>query len=240
MSEPILVVRGLTKRYGDKAAVRDLSFTVAEGAVTALLGLNGAGKTTVLRTVLGLANPTSGAALFEGRRYRELTNPSAVVGAVLDDHGQHPDRRAIDHLRAVAAAGRIDPRRCGEALGEVGLAESARARIRTYSLGMKQRLGLATAMLGEPRMLILDEPMNGLDPQGIRWLRERLRRFAESGGAVLISSHVLAEVEQLADSVLILDRGRKAAAGAMSAVIGDQRSLEEALFDLTGSMKAES
>ncbi|SDE49205.1 ABC transporter ATP-binding protein [Glycomyces harbinensis] len=235
MSDPILVARGLTKRYGARAVVDDLSFEVAAGAVTALLGPNGAGKTTLLRMVLGLSRPTSGDVLLEGSPYRELPNPSSVVGALLDDHGFHPDRSAYDHLRIMAAANRIERSRCDAVLESVALAERARDRVRTYSLGMRQRLGLAAAMLGEPRMLILDEPMNGLDPEGMHWLRGYLRDFASGGGAVLVSSHVLSEVEQFADEVLIVDRGRKIAAGALSDVVEESSTLERTLLALTGS-----
>lgn len=234
MTDPTLTARNLTKRYGAKTAVDGLSFDVPRGAVTAMLGLNGAGKTTVLRIALGLARPTSGEVRFGGDRYRDLPNPASVVGALLDGHGLHPDRSARDHLR-VAAAAQVRPDRLEAVLESVGLGPNGGDRVRTFSLGMKQRLGLAAAMLGDPKTLILDEPMNGLDPEGVRWLRERLRGFAREGGAVLVSSHVLSEVERLADEVLVIDRGRKLAAGPLNEVVGDRRSLEETLFDLTGS-----
>ncbi|GAB3645350.1 P-loop NTPase family protein [Glycomyces tarimensis] len=238
MNHPILVARGLTKRYGRRTVVDDLSFEVGAGAVTALLGPNGAGKSTVLRMIFGLAKPTSGTVALEGSAYRDLPNPASVAGALLENHGFHPDRSAYDHLRIAAAAGRFEPSRCDAVLASVGLAERARDRVRTYSLGMRQRLGLAVAMLGSPRMLILDEPMNGLDPEGMHWLREYLRDFASKGGSVLVSSHVLAEVEQLADEVLIVDRGRKVVAGTLSAIVTEGSSLERTLLALTASKEA--
>lgn len=235
MSTAPLTASEVTKRYGERTVVDRLSFEVAAGAVTALLGPNGAGKTTLLRMACGLAAPTSGTVLFDGVAYRDLPRPASVVGVVLDDHGFHPDRSARDHLRIMAAAGRIAPDRCDEVLEAVDLSDRARERVRGYSLGMKQRLGLATALMGEPGMLILDEPMNGLDPAGMHWLRGYLREFAASGGSVLVSSHVLSEVEQSADEVLIIDAGRLIAAGAMSEVVEEGGSLEQTLLSLTGT-----
>ena len=201
-------LRGLTKRFGPVTAVDGLSLEIGEGTVTGFLGPNGAGKTTTLRMLLGLVRPTSGTATFGGRRYGELDEPVRQVGAVLEAAGFHPGRRAIDHLRILATAGGLPVGRAGQALERVGLAASARRRVGGFSLGMRQRLGLAAALLGEPRVLILDEPANGLDPEGVQWLREFLRAQAADGCTVLVSSHLLAEVSQTVDHVVILDRGR--------------------------------
>jgi ABC-2 type transport system ATP-binding protein len=201
-------VRGLGKRYGDVVAVDDLGFTARSGAVTGFLGPNGAGKTTTLRMLLGLVEPTSGTATFDGVRYAQLEAPFRHVGAVLDGTGFHPGRRARDHLRVLAAAAAIPERRVDAALEQVGLADAARRRVKGFSLGMRQRLGLAAALLGEPEVLILDEPANGLDPEGIHWLRRFLRGFADDGGTVLVSSHLLTEVAQTVDDVVIVAHGR--------------------------------
>jgi len=204
----MIEVQGLTKRFGKKVAVNDLSFRVRSGAVTGFLGPNGAGKTTTLRILLGLVRATSGTATVGGRRYAELDEPLRRVGAAVEAAGFHPGRSGRDHLRGVAAAGGISNRRVDEVLALVDLAPQARRRVRTYSLGMRQRLLLAEALLGEPEVLLLDEPANGLDPAGIRWLRDLLRRLADEGRTVLVSSHVLAEVEQVADEVVIIHNGR--------------------------------
>ena len=207
-------IRDLTKRYGDVAAVEGLTFDVPEGAVTGFLGPNGAGKTTTLRMLLGLARPSAGEALIDGRPYRDLRNPRRAVGAVLESGGFHPGRRGRDHLRILAGSAGLGAERLDEVLDEVGLSEAADRRVRTYSLGMRQRLGLAGALLGDPGLLILDEPANGLDPAGMAWLRALLRRRAASGGTVLVSSHVLAEVAQTADHIVIVDKGRLRHEGA--------------------------
>jgi len=207
-SAPPLEVRGLTKRYGDTTAVEDLSFAVAPGRITGFLGPNGAGKTTTLRILLGLVHATAGEALVTGVRYRELTDPARTVGAVLEASSFHPSRSGRNHLRVVAAAAGISDGRVDEVLDEVDLAAAARRPVDGYSLGMRQRLSVATALLGTPMLLVLDEPANGLDPEGIRWLRQFLRGFAQRGGTVFISSHVLAEVAQLADEVAIIHRAR--------------------------------
>jgi ABC-2 type transport system ATP-binding protein len=201
-------LHGLSKRFGHVHAVDDLSFAVAPGAVTGFLGPNGAGKTTTLRMLLGLVEPTAGTATIHGRRYREIADPLRAVGAVLEASSFHPGRTARDHLRVQALAGGAGPRRIEEVLELVGLDDAADRRIGGFSLGMRQRLGLATALLCEPEALILDEPANGLDPEGVRWLRDLLRRLADEGRTVLVSSHLLAEVAQTVDSVIILDRGR--------------------------------
>jgi len=201
-------VHGLTKHFGDVVAVEDLSFAVREGSVTAFLGPNGSGKTTTLRILLGLVRPTAGAATIDGRSYRELSDPLRSVGAVLESSSFHPARRGRDHLRVIATAAGLPAMRVGEVLDKVGLSEVAGRRVRGYSLGMRQRLGLATALLGKPRVLILDEPTNGLDPEGVHWLRRFMRSFAEDGGTVLVSSHLLAEVALSVDDVVIIARGR--------------------------------
>jgi ABC-2 type transport system ATP-binding protein len=206
-----IAVDHLTKRFGSTRAVDHLSFSVEPGTVTGFLGRNGAGKTTTLRILLGLVAPTSGTATFDGRRYHDLPDPARTVGAVLEATSFHPGRRARHHLGIIAAAGEIPKRRVEESLGLVGLAEAADRRIGTFSLGMRQRLGLAGALLGDPEILVLDEPTNGLDPEGIRWLRRFIRRFGASGGTVVVSSHVLAEVANTVDQVVIIDRGRHVA-----------------------------
>ena len=209
-------VAGLSKRFGDTLAVDDLSFTVEPGRVVGFLGPNGAGKTTTLRALLGLVRPTSGAATIEGRPYGELDDPIRTVGAVLDGGMLHPGRSGRNHLRTVARAAGVPDARADELLELVGLADAANRRAGGYSLGMRQRLGLATALLGDPRVLVLDEPANGLDPQGIRWLRDFLRALAAEGRAVLVSSHVLAEVSQTADEVVVIARGRSVAQATLA------------------------
>ena len=205
---PEIAFDGLTKRFGTTLAVDDVTATARPGRVTAFLGPNGAGKTTTLRMLLGLVRPTSGSAAIGGARYADLARPSTVVGALLEATGFHPGRSAINHLRVMALPAGIDRRRCRDVLEVVGLAEVADHKVGTFSLGMRQRLGIAFALLGDPPVLVLDEPANGLDPQGIRWLRTLLRDLADEGRTLLVSSHVLAEVEQTADDVLILARGR--------------------------------
>ncbi len=199
---------GLTKRFGAILAVDRLSFEVGGGTVLGLLGPNGAGKTTTMRMLVGLVEPTHGTAAINGRRYRDLTDPLRHVGAVLEASGFYPGRSALNHLRVQAAASGLPARRADEVLELVGLSDAANRRVGGYSLGMRQRLGLATALLGDPEVLILDEPTNGLDPEGVRWMRELLRGFAGEGRTVVVSSHILAELAQTVDSVCIVDRGR--------------------------------
>jgi ABC-2 type transport system ATP-binding protein len=201
-------IQGLSKRFGDVVAVDDLSFVAREGAVTGFLGPNGAGKTTTLRMLLGLATPTAGSATIGGQPYGQLADPFRHVGAVLESTGFHPGRRARDHLRVLATAAGLPLARVQEVLDQVGLAEAGDRRVKSFSLGMRQRLGLASALLGEPEVLILDEPANGLDPEGVHWLRRFLRGFADQGGTVLVSSHLLAEVAQTVDEVVIITHGR--------------------------------
>ena len=201
-------IEGLTKRFGDVAAVDDLSFVAREGAITGFLGPNGAGKTTTLRMLLGLVKPSKGAAMIDGQTYSELAEPSRHVGAVLEATGFYPGRRARDHLRVLAVASGLPLQRVDQVLAEVGLTDAGRRRVKEYSLGMHQRLGLAAALLGNPKALVLDEPANGLDPEGVHWLRGFLREFADEGGTVLVSSHLLAEIAQTVDDVVIIARGR--------------------------------
>ena len=215
-----LSVSGVTKVFGHVPAVRDLTFAVPSGRVTGFLGPNGAGKTTTLRMLLGLVRPTSGAALIGGRRYVELTAPRRVVGAVLEATGFHPGRRGLDHLRVLAQVTGVERGRVDEVLELVGLAADGRRRVGEYSLGMRQRLGLAAALLGDPAALVLDEPANGLDPEGMAWLRQLLRDMATEGRTILVSSHVLSEVAQVADHVVIINHGRLRYAGPLRGLGG--------------------
>jgi ABC-2 type transport system ATP-binding protein len=205
---PPLEVRGLTKRFGDTTAVENLTFAIAPGRITGFLGPNGAGKTTTLRMLLGLVRPSEGQALVEGVAYRKLARPIQTAGAVLEASGYHPTRSGRNHLRVLATAAGVPLARVDEALQQVELADAGPKRVETYSLGMRQRLSVAAALLGDPGLLVLDEPANGLDPEGIRWLRNFLRAFAGRGGTVFISSHVLAEVAQLADEVVIIHKAK--------------------------------
>jgi len=204
----LIEVENLTKRFRKTVAVDDLSFKIREGAITGFLGPNGAGKTTTLRVILGLVHPTAGRATVMGRLYRQLESPTQQVGAVLEASDFHPGRSGRNHLRVLAAATGIPRSRVEEILEVVDLQGAAGRRAGGYSLGMRQRLSLAGALLGDPRILVLDEPANGLDPQGVRWLREFLRSLAAEGRTIFISSHVLAELEQIVDEVVIIHRGK--------------------------------
>ncbi len=232
-SAAVVSCRALTKRFGELAAVDGVTFSLEPGTVTAFLGPNGAGKTTTLRLLLGLAEPAGGEALVFGRRYRELDEPIRRVGAVLESSDFHPARSGRDHLRALALAAGLPLSRVEEVLEQVDLSGAASRRVRTYSLGMRQRLGLAAALLGNPELLILDEPANGLDPAGVRWLRIFLQAFAAQGRTVLVSSHLLAEVAQTVDRVLIIDHGRLLASGRLDELTRDGRSLEDVYLALT-------
>jgi ABC-2 type transport system ATP-binding protein len=201
-------IHGLTKRFGEVTAVGNLSFEVQAGVVTGFLGPNGAGKTTTLRMLLGLVMPTEGTTTIDGRPYGELDEPVRRVGAVLDSGGFYPGRRARDHLRVLCVAARLPATRVDEVLQQVGLIEVGRRRVNGFSLGMRQRLSLAAALLGDPEVLVLDEPTNGLDPEGVHWLRQFLRSYADRGRTVLVSSHLLAEVAQTVDDVVIINGGR--------------------------------
>src|SRR5829696_286450 len=211
-----IVVAGLSKTFGTVRAVDDLSFTVEPGSVTGFLGPNGAGKTTTLRMLLGLVTPTGGTATIGGVPYAAIPQPMRTVGAVLEASSFHPGRTARNHLRVYATASGIPLSRADEVLAQVGLTEVARRKTRGFSLGMRQRLGLAFALLGNPRVLLLDEPANGLDPEGIRWLRGFMRALADEGRTVLVSSHLLTEVQQAADRVVILSQGRLVREGSLA------------------------
>jgi ABC-2 type transport system ATP-binding protein len=229
----VVTVRSLTKRFGDLLAVDDLTFALQPGTVTGFLGPNGAGKTTTLRLLLGLAEPTAGEALVFGRRYGDLDEAARRVGAVLESSDFHPGRSGRDHLRALALAAEIPSTRVADVLALVELEGAAERRVKTYSLGMRQRLGLAAALLGDPELLVLDEPANGLDPAGVHWLRGFLRRFAEQGRTVLVSSHLLAEAAQTVDHVVIIDHGRLLASGRLDELTEGGRTLEDVFLGLT-------
>jgi ABC-2 type transport system ATP-binding protein len=238
-------VEALTKRFGGVRAVDDLSFSVRAGVVTGFLGPNGAGKTTTLRVVLGLARPTSGRTLVQGRPFADLDDAVRVVGASLERAGFHPGRSGRDHLRALCATARLPASRADEVLALVDLdGKAGRRRVGGYSLGMRQRLHLAASLLGDPAILILDEPANGLDPQGIRWLRDALRGLVAEGRTVLVSSHVLSEVAQTADDVVVIARGRLVDQGPVARLSGGPavavvvRAAPEHLPRLSGALAA--
>ena len=216
----VVEISDLHKRFGSVTAVNGLSFQVQRGRVTGFLGPNGAGKSTTLRALLGLVRASSGTATFDGRRYEELERPSAHVGAVLEEAAFHPGRTGRNHLRVLAAAGEHPAERVGEVLSVVGLSDSADRRVKGYSMGMRQRLAIAAALLGDPDVLILDEPTNGLDPPGISWMRDLVRQQAASGRAVLISSHLLAEVAQSVDDVVVIAGGELRGQGTLEQVLG--------------------
>jgi ABC-2 type transport system ATP-binding protein len=225
-------VRSIRKRYGATVAVHDLSFTVQPGRVTGFVGPNGAGKSTTLRMMLGLTRPDGGEVKFGGRRYRELPQPLAQVGAMLEPRAAHGGRRVADHLRWLARSNGIPAARVDEVLALVGLAELRRRRAGRLSFGQAQRLGLAAALLGDPPVLLLDEPVNGLDPEGIVWLRTLLRGLAAEGRTVLVSSHLMAETALTVDHVLVLHRGRLVADASLNDLIR-QSTLERAFLELT-------
>jgi len=226
-------VRRLTKQFGSVRAVDDLSFTAPAGKITGFLGPNGSGKTTTLRMALGLIRPTSGEAFIGGERYADVQHPRRVVGAMLDSSGFHPGRSGRDHLRVLAATERISRARIEELLDQVQLTDDADRRVRGYSLGMKQRLGLASALLGDPQVLVLDEPANGLDPAGMAWLRTLLRTEASAGRTVIVSSHVLSEVEQTVDNVVIVSKGQLRFDGSLAQLDAQDGSLEASFLRLT-------
>ena len=228
-------VRDLTKTFGRVTAVRGMSFTAPAGKVTGFLGPNGSGKTTTLRIVLGLVREDAGTALIGGVPYSRLARPRRTVGAMLEATGFHPGRRARDHLRVIADAAEIPGRRVDEVLAQVDLISAARRRVREFSLGMRQRLGLATALLGDPRVLLLDEPANGLDPAGIAWLRGLLRSQADEGRTVIVASHVLSEVAQTADRVVIVSAGQVRFAGPLDEIGSTNNALESAFLKLTAA-----
>ena len=231
IGSPAVVARSLTKRFGRVRAVDDLSFEVRPGRVTGFLGPNGAGKSTTMRMVLGLVRPTAGSATVLGLPYSSIERPATAVGAVLEVQSFHPQRTGRNHLRVLAAASGVSDARVNDVLALVDLTDAADRRAGGYSLGMRQRLGLAGALLGDPRVLILDEPANGLDPQGIRWLREFLQSFAAEGNAVLISSHLLSEMAMMADEVIVIDRGRLVRQGSIADLTAGHASLRVAATD---------
>ena len=209
----------LTKRYGKKTAVDNISFTVEPGTVTGFLGPNGAGKSTTMRMIMGLDKPTSGKVTINGRPYRQLSAPLCEVGALLDAKGLHGSRSARSHLRQLAASNGIPAKRVDEVLDITGLTSVAKKRVKGFSLGMGQRLGIAAALLGDPGVLLFDEPVNGLDPEGVKWVRETCRRLAGEGRTVFISSHLMSEMAQTADHLLVIGRGRILTAGPVNDVI---------------------
>jgi len=229
----VLEFTGITKQFGAVAAVQDFSARVEPGVVTGFLGPNGAGKTTSLRILLGLVRATSGRATIGGTVYADLESPLRSVGAALEAASFHPGRSAANHLKVYAQAASLPRTRVDEVLNTVGLADVAGRRVGGYSLGMRQRLGLAFALLGDPGVLVLDEPTNGLDPDGIRWMRRFLRSLADSGKTVLVSSHLMGEMEGTADDVVVLAGGRVLAAGTAAEVRGAHGTLEDAFFALT-------
>ncbi|WP_433312615.1 ABC transporter ATP-binding protein [Micromonospora sp. CA-269861] len=245
-SDGQIVVSGLTKQYKSVRAVNNLSFTVAPGRVTGFLGPNGAGKTTTLRMLLNLVTPTAGTATISGQRYADLTDPLRQVGAVLEASSAHKGRTGINHLRVICAAAGLPKQRADEALALVGLTPAAKRKFKGYSLGMKQRLGIAAAMLGDPRVLILDEPANGLDPEGIRWMRGFLKNLAHEGRTVLVSSHLLSEMQLLADDVVIIAAGQLVRQGPVEQVLGSMaqgarvRVRTPQAEALTAALKAQS
>lgn len=230
----MIQVRGLTKRYGGTLAVNDLSFDVRPGIVTGFLGPNGSGKSTTMRMIMGLDSPTRGTATIGGRPYQALKEPLREVGALLEARSFHPGRTARAHLTALAAGGGVSRRRVEEVLGLVGLADAASRRAGTFSLGMGQRLGIAAALLGDPRVLLLDEPVNGLDPEGVRWVRGLTRSLAERGRTVLVSSHLIGELSETADRVVVIGGGRLLADTTVKELAARSGgSLEDAFFALT-------
>jgi ABC-2 type transport system ATP-binding protein len=231
----MIEVSQLVKRHGPKVVVRDVGFTARAGRVTGFLGPNGAGKSSTLRILLGLDSADSGTALIGGKPYRALRNPLRTVGSLLEGSGAHRSRTARGHLSWVAASNGIPRTRVPEVLDLVGLGDAARKRVGGFSLGMNQRLGLATALLGEPEVLVLDEPVNGLDPHGIRWLRELLRSYAADGRTVLLSSHLMSELANTADDLVVISNGTIVHSGSMAEVTAGHASLEDAFFALTGT-----
>jgi ABC-2 type transport system ATP-binding protein len=229
----IIEIRGLTKRFGTVQALDDLSFDIQAGTITGFLGPNGAGKSTTLRILLGLVSADAGTATINGHGYVHLPEPLHQVGAVLDVNGFHPGRTARAHLRIQAMAANADPARINDVLNLVELAGAANRRVGGFSLGMRQRLALATALLADPTILVLDEPANGLDPEGVRWLRDMLRGFVAEGGTVLVSSHILAEVAHTVDSVVIIDHGRLVRQAPLAELTSGASDLEDVYFALT-------
>jgi ABC-2 type transport system ATP-binding protein len=232
-SVQVIEIQDLSKRYGPTVAVDSLSFDIRPGAVTGFLGPNGSGKSTTMRMILGLDAPDSGQALIGGRRYRELRWPLREVGALLEARAFHPGRSARSHLAALAASSGIGRSRVDEVLAMVGLESAAQRRAGKFSLGMAQRLGIAAALLGDPGALLLDEPVNGLDPEGIRWIRDLLKSLAAQGRIVLVSSHLISEMALTAERLIVIGRGRLLADTTVAELSARSGSLEDAFFDLT-------
>ena len=230
----MIEVRGLTKRYGSTTAVDGLGFDVRPGVVTGFLGPNGSGKSTTMRMIMGLDRPDAGSARIHGKAYHELHWPLRAVGALLEARTYHPGRRAENHLAALAAANGIPRSRVRVVLDTVGLTEVARKRAGGFSLGMSQRLGIAAALLGDPGVLLFDEPVNGLDPEGVRWIRSLMKSLAAEGRTVLLSSHLIGEMALTADHLIVIGRGRLLADTSVGELTAGGRSLEEAFFALTG------
>ncbi len=230
----MITVNGHNKHYGDRVAVDDLGFDLAPGRVTGFVGPNGAGKSTTIRMMVDLTRPDRGEVRYDGIRYGDLSHPARMVGSVLDARCMHPGRTARNHLRAAAALSDISSRRVDEVLGDVGLGSVADDKAGGLSLGMRQRLALATALLGDPRVLLLDEPSNGLDPDGIRWMRHHLRSFADAGGTVFVSSHLIAELARFADDLVVVGAGRLIAAETVKSLTARTgQSLEDSLLEMT-------
>lgn len=233
----MIEIESVTKRRGRRTVLSSVSFRARPGRVTGFVGPNGAGKSSTLRILLGLDHATSGRALVGGRRYCDLPQPLRTVGALLDGGGAHPSRTARAHLAWIAASQGISRRRIDEVLDLVGLRGDARRRAGTYSLGMGQRLGLAAALLGDPEVLVLDEPVNGLDPAGVLWIRDLVRGRAAQGGTVLMSSHLMGELAEVADDIVVIADGRITAAGSIDDVVAPYGDLEAAFFALTGGAR---
>ncbi len=229
----MIEARGLVKRYGSTTAVDHLSFDVRPGTVTGFLGPNGAGKSTTMRMMLGLDRPDAGTARINGQDYHDLRSPLREVGALLESKALHPGRTARSHLTALAASNDIPRRRVNDVLEVTGLEKAAGRRAGTFSLGMAQRLGIAAALLGDPAVLLLDEPVNGLDPEGIRWIRNLLKNLAAQGRTVLVSSHLISEVAQTAGQLIVIGQGRLLAQTTVAELSARSQSLEEAFFQLT-------
>lgn len=234
----MIKIENLVKRRGPKLILDRVHLRARPGAVTGFLGANGAGKSSALRILLGVDHATSGTATIGGQRYRDLQNPLRRVGTVFDSAGAHPSRTGVNHLRWVAQSNGIRASRIDEVLHLTDLFEARNLAVKKYSLGMGRRLGIATALLGDPEIIIMDEPTNGLDPDGIRWLRTLIRAQVQRGGTVLLSSHLMFEVEEVADEVVIISRGRTLAQGSLAQIRGQHQNLEEAFFALTGTEEA--
>ena len=231
--EHIVKIEGVCKKHGSKQILEDISFTARSGRITAFLGPNGAGKSSTLRILLGLDRATAGTATFDGRTYQSMTYPLRTVGAAFDGIGGLPNRKVYDHLRIIAASNAIPKSRIDEVLEMTGIAHKRKNFLSSLSLGEGQRLGLAAALLGDPQFLILDEPTNGLDPSGIKWFRKFIRQQADLGKTVLLSSHILSEVQMVTDDVVLIHHGRIIEQGPLEEVLQDSDSLEDLFFDLT-------